>query len=109
MKERQELWCHECYQYVQFNIDVSLNGNHVIKCPVCGHEHCRVVEEGVITDVRWDSRNNVDMQAFNTYMTTGMTSSGTSTYDTYSANLNSGTTTSFRYSAWMNLGVDSCS
>jgi len=30
MKERQELWCHECQKYVQFDIDVSLNGQHVI-------------------------------------------------------------------------------
>lgn len=107
MKERQELWCHECNQYVQFNIDVSLNGNHVIKCPVCGHEHCRVVKDGVITEVRWDSRN-INTQSYNTYMTTGMTSSSTSTFDTYSANLNSGTTTSFRYNAWMNTGTGLC-
>ncbi len=55
---RQELYCHECGNYVQFELDLSLNGNHVIVCPVCGHEHCRVIENGRITDVRWDSRNN---------------------------------------------------
>lgn len=57
MKEKQEIHCHECDKYVQFEIDLSLNGNHILKCPNCGHEHCRVVKNGVITDDRWDSRN----------------------------------------------------
>lgn len=100
MKERQELWCHECNKYVQFDIDVSLNGNHVIKCPDCGHEHCRVVENGIITEVRWDSRN-VNMQAHNTYTTTGMTTSTVSTYNTYTGSTNA-------YSSWMNLGTNTC-
>ena len=101
--ERQELWCHECDKYVQFDIDTELNGNHVIICPDCGHEHCRVVKNGVITNVRWDSRN-IDMQAFTTYMTTGMTTSNVSTYNTYTSN--QGTTiasTQYVYNAWMNL------
>jgi hypothetical protein len=42
---------------VQFAIDASLDGNHVLNCPNCGHEHCRVVKKGVITDIRWDQRN----------------------------------------------------
>jgi hypothetical protein len=56
-KRRQELHCHACNRYVQFEIDVSLDGNHVLKCPNCQHEHCRVVRNGVITDTRWDRRN----------------------------------------------------
>lgn len=107
MKERQELWCHDCNKYVQFDIDVSLNGNHVITCPNCGHEHCRVVKDGVITEVRWDSRN-VDMNAYNTYTATGTTTTNTSTYNTYAGNLNTGSGTSFRYNAWMNLGTNTC-
>lgn len=55
--ERQELWCHDCEKYVQFDLDLSLSGNHVLECPNCGHEHCRVVRDGVITDIRWASRN----------------------------------------------------
>jgi hypothetical protein len=55
--ERQELHCHACDRYVQFDIDLALNGNHVLNCPNCGHEHCRVVKDGKITDERWDSRN----------------------------------------------------
>ena len=55
--ERQELHCHECGKYVQFDLDLSMDGNHVLKCPNCGHEHCRVVQKGKITDTRWDQRN----------------------------------------------------
>lgn len=55
--QMQELHCHSCGKYVQFKIDLALDGNHVLNCPNCGHEHCRVVKDGVITEERWDSRN----------------------------------------------------
>ena len=55
--ERQELYCHGCGKYVQFNVDLALGSNHVFNCPTCGHEHCRVVVGGRITGIRWDSRN----------------------------------------------------
>lgn len=57
MIERQEIHCHSCDRFVHFDLDLSLNGNHVLHCPNCGHEHCRVVQEGRITDVRWAQRN----------------------------------------------------
>jgi len=109
MKERQELWCHECQRYVQFDIDVSLNGNHVIICPNCGHEHCRVVKDGVVTEVRWDSRNGAGTSGVQTYMTTGATSTNASTYATYTGTTNSVTSasTQFTYGAWMNLTSNS--
>lgn len=56
-RRRQELYCHACNGYVQFVVDLEADGNHVLHCPSCGHEHCRVVKDGVITDIRWDSRN----------------------------------------------------
>jgi DNA-directed RNA polymerase subunit RPC12/RpoP len=102
MKERQELWCHECQRYVQFDIDVELNGNHVIVCPNCGHEHCRVVRNGVVTEARWDNRN-VNMQSASTYMATGATSTNASTYATYSGTGVSTASTQFTYGAWMNM------
>jgi hypothetical protein len=55
--ERQELHCHECNGYVQFDIDLEIEGNHVLECPKCGHEHCRVVQKGKISETRWDTRN----------------------------------------------------
>ena len=72
-KRRQELHCHVCGQYVQFTIDESLDGNHVLTCP-CGHEHCRVVRNGKITDIRWDSRNGPTFLVSDTTITTSSTS-----------------------------------
>lgn len=120
MIERQELHCHNCNQYVQFDIDLSLNGNHVFECPNCGHEHCRVVKDGIITDDRWDSRNGQTL-----YINTStITYTSTSTYATYQSpyqgaqmNTGGGTTVStnsnsatfsttpmgyFTYNSWLN-------
>jgi len=90
LEERQELYCHNCGKYVQFNVDMSLNGNHVLECPNCGHEHCRVVKDGIITGDRWDSRNqtfaiSINQTAFTTC----------STYAT--------TTSVTMYASWMNI------
>ncbi|KKM78248.1 hypothetical protein LCGC14_1361900 [marine sediment metagenome] len=73
--ERQELYCHGCDKYVQFNVDLAFEGNHVFNCPTCGHEHCRVVAGGRITDIRWDHRNNVEAtNVSNLTITTSSTS-----------------------------------
>lgn len=114
MVERQELHCHNCGRYVQFDVDMSLNGNHVFNCPVCGHEHCRVVKDGIITGERWDQRNgNTTYISSNT-----LTYSANSTYSLYVAAtgsivINPATQPSsynnlqtngsyFLYSSWMN-------
>ena len=71
MIERQELHCHACDKYVQFDLDLSLNGNHVLICPNCKHEHCRVVNDGKITGDRWDTRNgNTSYATSTTYSIT---------------------------------------
>ena len=77
--EQQVLYCHECGQYVHFPIDLSLNGNHVLECPSCGHEHCRVVKDGMITDFRWDQRNGPTIPV----STTSATSSSFSQHMTF--------------------------
>jgi len=104
MKERQELWCHECQKYVQFDIDVELDGDHIIVCPNCKHEHCRVVKDGKVTEVRWDSRNGGGWTG-NAYMTSGATSTNASTYNTYSGTVMASVSTQFTYGAWMNLST----
>jgi hypothetical protein len=55
--EVTEIYCHECGGYVTIKLNLSLNGNHVVNCPKCNHEHCRVIKDGKVTDDRWDSRN----------------------------------------------------
>lgn len=67
-----EIYCHECNRYFRFDWDVTKNGNHVVKCPGCGHEHCRVIENGRVTSTRWDSRNGVTYR----YLGTSTTGSG---------------------------------
>jgi len=90
--ERQELWCHDCRNYVQFNMDVSMDGNHVLECPVCQHEHCRVVENGRITDIRWDRRNGPTITVSPT----------TVTFSTYSTFDSTNSDSTFLYQSWMN-------
>jgi len=99
MEEFQELWCHDCSRYVQFKMDMALDGNHVIICPNCGHEHLRVVRSGEITDIRWGSRNRNNVL---TAVTTGTTKS--STYTTYTSTAND-ITKSFYASAWAGINV----
>lgn len=82
---RQELHCHACERYVQFTLDMALDGNHVLECPNCGHEHCRVVRGGVITDDRWDQRNGSLGAVF---AVTNTTSTTNSTYITGSSYTN---------------------
>jgi DNA-binding sugar fermentation-stimulating protein len=90
--ERQELHCHECQRYVQFALDVSLNGNHVLHCPNCGHEHCRVVRDGKITDIRWAQRNGPTYQ---------VVTATTSTNPIYVCTVTTATST-ILYSSWLN-------
>ena len=52
-----ELYCHNCSRYIQYELDASINGEHVIICPNCGHEHFRYVENGIVTDRRYGSSN----------------------------------------------------
>lgn len=67
--ETQELYCHACNRYVQFNIDTELNGQHIIKCSNCGHEHYRYVYNGRISDRRWGSSNQPSNIVGTTYNT----------------------------------------
>jgi len=79
--ERQELHCHNCNQYVRFSVDLSWTGRFVLNCPNCGHEHCRIIAKGRITEERWDRRNGGQ-----TYIiTTGVTTSATSFEQTSTA------------------------
>ena len=92
MLEKQELHCHDCGRYVQFELDMELNGNHVLNCPNCGHEHCRVIKDGKITSDRWDQRN-IDW----TYRVTAGSSTTTSVYDSFAG--------SFIGNSWANAST----
>lgn len=100
MNEKQELWCHNCDKYVQFEIDMELNGNHVLNCPNCNHEHCRVVKDGIITNDRWAQRNG------NTYLVTTAACTTTSmTMTIVSASTTTGAGAMLFAGAWANTTV----
>lgn len=98
--ERQELHCHNCNQYVQFDVDMSMDGNLVLECPVCGHEHCRIVKDGIITEGRWDRRNGNSLQNLSAM---NITYSTVSTYTSYMSVSSATSTNVFSYQSWMNI------
>lgn len=57
-KVRTDMHCHQCGKGFIALINFDENGEHVIECPSCGHEHCRNIENGKITDKRWSTRPN---------------------------------------------------
>jgi DNA-directed RNA polymerase subunit RPC12/RpoP len=52
--------CTECSKQIVALLDYTIQGNHIVECPWCGHEHCRVIEKGKITEDRWSSRYGSD-------------------------------------------------
>jgi len=56
--QRTDMHCHACSKNFVAELDFDINGDHVIECAHCGHEHCRTIKDGVITDSRWDGRND---------------------------------------------------
>ena len=56
MTEEQSLHCTNCGRLLQFRTKPEKNGNLIIICDYCGHQHCRVVVNGIVTGDRWDAR-----------------------------------------------------
>jgi DNA-directed RNA polymerase subunit RPC12/RpoP len=92
MNMRTQLYCHACSGYFNVDFDESLNGNHVVNCPKCGHEHYRVIKDGVVTEDRWNSSGPV-------YYVTGYAYTTTATVYVNVGYANSGYVTG----AWSNL------
>ena len=57
---RTDMSCTECSKGFLALLDYTIDGNHIVECPHCGHEHCRVIEGGKITEERWSSRYGSD-------------------------------------------------
>ena len=98
MNEAQELHCHSCNRYVQFSLDLSVDGDYRLDCPSCGHDHYRIVVNGKITERRWGrspSQQQVQIWA------TGTTSA--STWTVYVDNAGQTGTSTFAYQKWMNI------
>lgn len=55
---RTTTYCHDCDKNFIAIVDYSIDGNHEVICPHCGHHHCRTIKGGVVTEDRWSSKNN---------------------------------------------------
>jgi len=56
----QELFCHDCCNYLRFKTKPEKSGKLTIVCDYCGHKHCRIVKKGLVTSDRWDRKNGWD-------------------------------------------------
>lgn len=90
---RSTVYCTNCGGEFIAELDLSLNGNHEITCPLCQHVHYRVVRDGVVTEDRWRSSAGPIYIAA-TSMTVTISFSTTSTLTTGS--------NYFTTSAWLN-------
>jgi phage FluMu protein Com len=91
--EKQELFCHACNKYVRFDVPET-DGRLIVKCPNCGHEHYRIVMNGIITEERWGSANR-NMPTMYAVGTSSATTSFISYYST------SAGTSSFTAQSWL--------
>jgi transcription elongation factor Elf1 len=47
-----EFQCTNCSYWNYPMMSDAMDGNYTVKCGNCGHEHYRLVEKGVVTDIR---------------------------------------------------------
>jgi DNA-directed RNA polymerase subunit RPC12/RpoP len=55
---RTNAHCTECQKTFIAELNFDIEGNHIIICPHCGHEHCRTIKNGIITEDRWDTKQH---------------------------------------------------
>jgi DNA-directed RNA polymerase subunit RPC12/RpoP len=55
---KTDMWCHACSKNFRASLDYSLEGNHDIECPHCGHHHYRFIKGGVVTGERYSADAN---------------------------------------------------
>jgi len=61
MRRIIEFYCTECQTYFDIKLNTSLNGSRRVHCPKCKHIHYRKVEDGKITDTRFNERDPNDI------------------------------------------------
>jgi DNA-directed RNA polymerase subunit RPC12/RpoP len=60
---RTDMYCTECGKDFIAEIDYSVDGNHIIVCPLCGHLHHRVVQGGRVTEDRHGSGGFIEVKS----------------------------------------------
>lgn len=53
---RSDMSCHNCSKTFLAELNYDIDGDYIIECPHCLHEHCRTVKDGKVTEHRWSSR-----------------------------------------------------
>lgn len=94
-KVRTDLYCHACTNDFSVALDYGLDGNHVVNCPHCAHEHCRVIVAGRVTSDRWAARNGATWPYH--YRATNSTGA---VWTTTIASTSSSTTSTYLASSW---------
>lgn len=54
---RTDMVCTDCSRVFIAKINFDVNGNHIIKCPYCGHDHHRTITNGIVTETRHGSQS----------------------------------------------------
>ena len=92
-KTRTDMYCTECSKSFIAELDYAIDGNHVVECPYCSHEHCRVIKGGKVTGDRWESRmQRVDVDTRRVWKHNVL-------------QMKTSTACSFIREKWINLGV----
>ncbi len=91
--QRTEMYCHECSKNFVAELDFDINGDYVIECAHCGHEHCRTIKDGKITGDRWDARNSNATRI-----------SGRSVWKSSVIQAKTSTVATFLHERWLNRG-----
>jgi DNA-directed RNA polymerase subunit RPC12/RpoP len=81
--QRTDMHCHACGKHFVAELDYSLNGDYVIECAHCGHEHCRTILDGKITEARWASRSDAVKVSGRSVWKSGVIQAQTSTVSTF--------------------------
>lgn len=109
---KTNLHCHNCGGYFDAEFDESINGDHVVYCPNCGHDHYRTIKDGIVTAERWgQSPNQPSSQGSQgTYYIQGTVSNFTVTSGTNSVSWGTtGSISSYVTDAWYNTTASSTS
>jgi len=57
MKQLFEFWCSGgCSGYFRTKLRTNIDGDYIIVCPECGHEHFRIIRKGQITGDRHSTK-----------------------------------------------------
>lgn len=73
---RSNVHCTNCLRDFVVEMNIDIDGNHEIVCPLCRHTHYRVVRDGEVTEERYRSSGGYTVTTY-TVTTVSFTSSAT--------------------------------